>query len=246
MVEQPVGVSFGQLLKSARTAKGSDLRELSDKTKISLKVLRQIENEDHGGLPDPAYVKGFLRLYAAAVNVDEEETVRSYLKSRLEYERMAAMSAAGYSNGGRFWVNMLISVGALGIVIALSMYMISDAGIPKRAEEPPEYPVETVSEPAPPSEPGTQKSQQDKSPSGKALESWILEVAAVDDTWLKVIIDDQASREYKLKKNERLELMAGERFNVLIGNSAAVKLNLNGNPVTFPAKNGQIVTLDLP
>ncbi len=246
MTTEQIHVSFGQFLKSARKTSGIDLHALSEKTKISLKVLRQIESEEHGALPDPAFVRGFLRLYAAAVGVDGDRTIELYWKSRGEYERMLAMTGDGYSNGGRFWMNMLLSLGALGGIMALSMVIISDSGIPKRVVEPLDYSVEAVS-PSDFPDPGGESATGVETPSeSAAMKKMILTVNAVEETWLKVIIDEQAAKEYKLKRGERLELLGGVRFNLMIGDAAAVKLALNGNPVVFHAKSGQLVALDLP
>ena len=73
-----------------------------------------------------------------------------------------------------------------------------------------------------------------------------LQVTALEDTWLKVIIDDKESNEYSLKSGDRIELEAGSGYNLLIGNAAGLEILLNDTPVSVPGKRGQVVTIHLP
>ena len=73
-----------------------------------------------------------------------------------------------------------------------------------------------------------------------------LQVTALEDTWLKVIIDDQESNEYSLKSGDRIELKAASGYDLLIGNAGGLKIVLNDTPVSIPGENGQVVTIHLP
>lgn len=238
--------SFGQYLQSARKAAGLDIDGLSAKTKISSQVIRQIENEDHDHLPDPAFVKGFLRLYAVMTGCDGHKAVDLYLESRARHEKEMALRS-GRQNGGRFWVNMLISLGALGGIMVLSLYMIPDSGPPKRVEESLDYSIETMAlSQAPVSTVASEDEPEADQAPAPPVKKWLLGVHAVEETWLKILVDDKPSKEYRLKRGDRLELAAAEYFNLLLGSATGAKLTLNGKPVTIQGKSGQIVNLDLP
>ncbi len=73
-----------------------------------------------------------------------------------------------------------------------------------------------------------------------------LKLVAVEPTWLKIIADDQVPQEYSMDTGDTLKLEAQDRFNLLIGNAAGVRLTFNGKPVAVPGKRGQVVTLQLP
>ena len=75
-------------------------------------------------------------------------------------------------------------------------------------------------------------------PPGKGPEKLLLGVVAVEDTWMKVVIDDRASREYSLKPGESLALEATSTLNLLIGNAGGVQLKLNGKPLDKTGKSG--------
>jgi len=67
--------SFLKELKSLREKKNLPLEEISDKTRINLKFLQQIESGEIDFLP-PAYVKAFIKTYAKYVGMNVEVTVR--------------------------------------------------------------------------------------------------------------------------------------------------------------------------
>jgi hypothetical protein len=66
---------IGESLRRARSDRGLGLEEVSDATKIRVRYLRALENEDWGALPAPAYARGFLRTYASYLGLDADVLV---------------------------------------------------------------------------------------------------------------------------------------------------------------------------
>lgn len=62
-------------LKKAREGANFSLQDISDRTKISLRFLAAIENDDFSALPGRVYIYGFTRAFARAVGLDEESLV---------------------------------------------------------------------------------------------------------------------------------------------------------------------------
>jgi len=69
---------FGRYLRTHRRSKGISLEVVSQKTKITVASLKQLEDEALDKLPAPAFVKGFIHAYAEVVGVDAREAVRRY------------------------------------------------------------------------------------------------------------------------------------------------------------------------
>ena len=65
----------GQLLKSRRIAKGLSLQEVSAILKISLPILKAIEEGDVSKLPAKAFLRGFIHSYANYLKLDLEEVM---------------------------------------------------------------------------------------------------------------------------------------------------------------------------
>ncbi|MBJ6723211.1 helix-turn-helix domain-containing protein [Geomesophilobacter sediminis] len=72
------GAAIGPLLKNAREAKGVQLEEASRVTKIGKNYLSAIEEGAFEKLPNPAYLKGFLRLYATYLGLSGDDIIARY------------------------------------------------------------------------------------------------------------------------------------------------------------------------
>lgn len=73
-----------------------------------------------------------------------------------------------------------------------------------------------------------------------------LTIDTIEETWLKIIVDDQRPKQYRLYPGDHIELEGARNFNLLIGNAAGVRLDLNGKAVTLSGKSGQVVNILLP
>ena len=71
---------IGARLNQARTMANLALQDIADSTKISLRFLAAIENDDFSALPGRVYIFGFTRAFARAVGIDEESLVAALEK----------------------------------------------------------------------------------------------------------------------------------------------------------------------
>lgn len=69
---------LGNLLREAREKKSLSLEQAEADTRIRYKFLVALENEDYAALPAPAYVKGFLKTYAAYLGLDPQQVLALY------------------------------------------------------------------------------------------------------------------------------------------------------------------------
>jgi transcriptional regulator with XRE-family HTH domain len=68
---------FAEQLRKARLKKGVSLQQIAARTRIDFKFLEAIDNGNFGFLPD-LYVKAFIKQYAKAIDLDEQETIKKY------------------------------------------------------------------------------------------------------------------------------------------------------------------------
>jgi len=66
---------IGARLNHARLMANLALQDIADRTKISLRFLSAIENDDFSALPGRVYIVGFTKAFARAVGLDEESLV---------------------------------------------------------------------------------------------------------------------------------------------------------------------------
>ncbi len=242
--------SFGRYLKGCRLAKGIDLFVLSDDLKISTDILQALENEDFSRIPESVYAKGFLRAFANAVDADADIVIHNYAEQMANLDTAQAAESGQEKENGRFWFKLVISVSAMLLLMTITIFTYYKTVSPDKLR----------SSPAVKKEPAD---GEDRSPSGlssgeirkpktaianteKRSEALLLTIDTLEETWIKIIIDNQKPSEYTLQAGDYLELGAISRYNLLIGNATGVKLFLNGNPVPVPGEQGEVVTIEIP
>lgn len=67
--------SFGVYLRQLREAKGISMEEIASQTKINIKYLKALEENDLGKLPNAVFAKGFIRSYARCLALEENEVL---------------------------------------------------------------------------------------------------------------------------------------------------------------------------
>lgn len=69
---------LGEVLRAAREAKGADLAQVERETKIRQRYLSALELGEYRELPGAVYTRGFLRNYAAFLDLDPEYLIDLY------------------------------------------------------------------------------------------------------------------------------------------------------------------------
>ncbi|MGD9045231.1 MAG: DUF4115 domain-containing protein [Desulfobacterales bacterium] len=237
--------SFGRYLQSIRLEKKISLEKISEETRIAIGNLRLIEKEDLEALPAEVFVRGFLRAFARAVGADAEEAVRLY-QARLNMENELA-DAGSFSGRSSLkpWLDLVLSVVALLCLVTLSLYGVSYFQKPGHHSETAEtHAASGDKEAALPRKIPVSNTQKDAA--AKPPEKWVLQITALENTWVKVIIDDKDAKEYNLSSGDHLEVEASAGYNLLIGNAGGLELKLNGEPVPISGKDGEVVSIQLP
>lgn len=71
---------LGEYLKQKRIDKNYTLEKLSQKTKISVNILKAIETNDYANMPSAAYIKGFVTSYVKVLGIPLDEAI-----NKMEY-----------------------------------------------------------------------------------------------------------------------------------------------------------------
>lgn len=77
------------------------------------------------------------------------------------------------------------------------------------------------------------------------LETKKLTIACQERTWVRIIIDGTETKEFMLNPEEVVMLNAKDRFDILIGNAAGVKLIYNGKDVGLTGQAGEVKHINL-
>ena len=79
--------TLGELLRSARSAKNYSLEDIARITKIEIKHIRALENNDYDSLPHSTFTKGFIRSYAKTVGKNPDELIAIYRRDSFDQPR---------------------------------------------------------------------------------------------------------------------------------------------------------------
>ena len=84
---------LGEVLRTAREAKGVDLTRVERDTKIRERYLSALERGEYRELPGAVYTKGFLRNYGAYLGLDPEYLIDLYRLEATGRHRRAPRAA---------------------------------------------------------------------------------------------------------------------------------------------------------
>ena len=237
--------SFGRYLQSMRLEKKISLEKVSEETRIAVSNLQLIEKEALEALPDKVFVKGFLRSYARAIGADGDDAIELY-EARLNMESRLTDAGRFSPRSSLFaWRNLILSITTILAVVALTLYGVSYFQSRMPQPETGKTPASSEHSQAALPRPETESNVK-KVATLKPLKKLVLHITAVDNTWIKVIIDNKDSKEYNLLSGEKLELEASAEFNLLIGNAGGLELEFNGEPIKIAGKAGEVVNIQLP
>jgi len=74
--------SFGEELKKEREARNIPLEEIAEATKIHIKFLKAIEEDNFEILPGEFFIGNFIKAYANYLGLDEREVLNRYYDAR--------------------------------------------------------------------------------------------------------------------------------------------------------------------
>lgn len=237
------GGSFGEWLRRQREMREISLRDIADRTKISLRYLEAMEADRFDLLPAPIFAKGFLREYARYVGLSPDEVVNHYLAVHQPEEldqpgdaTLIAMERKRKKKGRSWtWGLFLLLAGALLLaLVALVSWMVD-----KQDKQPAAAPPQ-VSAPQPAPRPVT--APPPAAPEGpKAPLEVTLDFSG--ECWVKVVVDGKSPIEEIHVQGESMQLEAQQSIAVRLGNAGAAEIQVNGYPFEFDNSPGKAVDL---
>ena len=70
---------FGAMLRAAREAQGISLGDMAVRSRLSVAQVRALEEEDVAALPEPVYVRAFIRGCAHSLGLDPQALSEDYM-----------------------------------------------------------------------------------------------------------------------------------------------------------------------
>jgi cytoskeletal protein RodZ len=246
--------NLGQELRREREQRTVSIKDFSNRTKISLRVLEALEKGDAQFLPEPFFIKSILRAYAKEFGLPEDHFYASYLKDtspetgpekaseRTAPEPPAPTPSAGKRRAKPSRRRVAPALGLAGLILvvaAAAAYIFFLKGqrspapvIPIPKPETPSLPAVSASELPPVVEAGS-------IPDGADLK---LELRFSADTWIQVAADGIIQLDGIRKAGERSTCTAKKEFILQTGNAGGFALSLNGLALNPLGAKGAVLT----
>ncbi|MEA2599938.1 MAG: hypothetical protein QOF89_930 [Acidobacteriota bacterium] len=243
--------SFGDWLRRQREMREISLRDIADRTKISLRYLEAMEADRFDLLPAPIFAKGFLREYARYVGLSPDDVVNHYLSVKHPEELEAASREdtkvtrvkpkpldPGQPPVRRNWSYglLLALVGLILLVLVAAAAWFAD----RRHEQPSssrQAPPLAAAPPAPAPRPAASTPVPPPQPAAP------LEVSLdfTQDCWVSALIDGKNRLAEQRVQGEALQLEAEKSIVLTLGNAGGVEVQVNGYPLELGKKRGDVV-----
>lgn len=252
--------AIGACLREAREAQGKSLDEAASITRIGKNYLLAIEGGMFDKLPNTAYVKGFLRIYARYLGLSDNEVVARFEESMVPAAGRPAETAPPR---GKTRVDVakdrprgqwLAPAVLLILVLTIALFMGKKDSDEKKSL-PPALSEQTAVAPLQP--PRTSATTAGRIPSapppqatapapggeggGKGI---ILKLKVNQDSQLNITIDDVISQPYDLKAGDLIEWKAEKSFTLDLSNAGGIEAEFNGKQLKAfgePGKSAHIV-----
>jgi cytoskeletal protein RodZ len=261
-VSQKTG-GFGEALKEARLKAGFDLRRLSDVTRIQIRYIEALEDEDWGSVPKGVIGRGFVRLLCREIGADCTGLLEKYRVSRGEdplahlahytdsddemdmtYGKEKLPAFGKMFNRGALYLAGIAAV--LLVIIGVVLWIWSPWSKGEPAEGKAGKPVAEAAAPPEasakqetPATPGEQAAQ----PATPAPN--VLEITAAAKTWIVIEGDGIENQKIELAENETRKFETS-KVKLTFPDDGAVQLRWNGAGLKTPQKTGGEVQVRFP
>jgi cytoskeleton protein RodZ len=245
----------GATLRRARNAKQLTLEQVAERTKVSVSVLKALENNDVDRLPARVYARGFLRAYAKEVGLDPGETVNEYFQ---QFEDEPSIGLADDADSGASRDLQVepetrrgLPVGTLAAVALLAgaIYFVFVA--PRTSSSRTDRAAASATRgdaapaattPQPPPAPAVAPAVAVQT---EPVDGLRVDLAAQGECWISATADGKQAVARLFKPGEQHTIDATNQLVLRVGDPGALKLSINGAAGRPLGAAGQPVTVQI-
>ena len=227
--------SFGDKLRRERDLRGISLREIAERTKISVRFLQALEEDRVDVLPGGLFPRAFVKQYALFLGLDAEKTVADFVAAHGEAppeRRRPPLRSGGCrcrsarSSSPSWWSWRSPSP--------------SGAGARPSAPGPSRRPRRSRRRPpcCPPT--GCTRRPRLAPASAAASDSLVLTMTAQQDCWVEVRADGQTVVNRVLAEGESQTFEARGEIVLSVGNAGGLSIRVNDRPALPLGRSGEV------
>jgi cytoskeletal protein RodZ len=249
--------NLGSNFKKARESLGIPIEKIAAETRISVRFLTAIENEEFRVLPGGIFNRGFIRAYAEHVGLNPDAVLADYDRMGLTPEEPVEALRTVERESRKNTERHLYPVAAVLLAVLIIGYYVATRGgpveeaqtaevqdsRPAEAAPAPETKKETpaiVAEPAPPTTPATTPppaataavppapQPTTGNSSSPSAPPLVLDVDITALSWIKVIADGTITLNGELPAGTSRRFTANNSIVLSVGNAGGTNVRING------------------
>ena len=231
--------NFGERLKRERELREVSPNEIVVATRISLRFLEALENEDWDRLPGGIFNRGFVRAIARYLGLDEEDLLAEYDLAHGDQSEAQPATESRIPTPPR-WIVAVLALGALAVIaagVAVGVYGWRRYSAYRHAKQVSAVTAQSHSTAQPASLPAGDPPQANSA----ALD---LSVSTSSATRIRIVADGKVAIDSEVPAGQNRHFSAETAFQVTAADSSAVLLELNGQTmprIGSPGASGTIV-----
>jgi cytoskeleton protein RodZ len=227
--------SFGDKLRRERDLRGISLREIAERTKISVRFLQALEEDRIDMLPGGLFPRAFVKQYALFLGLDAEKTVADFVAAHGEAPpelRKAAPPAR----------RMPVSLGQvfLAVVAVLAVALTLRRGGQAERARPEPTPAAIAAAPAVLPTDRVYPSPTAAPTSTTSSDGLVLTMTAQQDCWVEVRADGETVVNRVLAEGESQTFEAQGEIVLSVGNAGGLSLRVNDRPALPLGRSGEV------
>jgi cytoskeleton protein RodZ len=240
---------IGNTLREARVRRSITLQQVEEDTKIRVKYVQAMENEDFDVMPGATFVKGFLRTYSEYLSLDPEVMLDEYrsrgAKSAEIQEPFGGVSMLGSPRGHR-GRNTVVLVAVICLLVLGVIWILGRGGDSQPSTKPGAL---GITSPSP--SPSASESAKPQKTTKPVVKGELRVTVPRGESWLEVRKDGATGTVLfsGTVKKGKTRVFVGDVLWLRLGNPSAVRLRVEGrkiapsdsvDPVDYIIKNGKL------
>ncbi len=228
-------VEIGHLLQTTREIQGHSLEEMAAKTLIRASLLAAIEQGDCPSLPEPVYLRGLIRRYAEAMDLDGQMLASQLLTPPEPQPNQWQDSPAAQLRPLHLYVTYVVLL--VAAISGLSYLLRRNA--PELLVLPSLDPLSQSQVERPVNQPAVASADQ-SAPTRPPASPIEVEMTLTSASWLRVVTDGTTEFEGILQPGDTRLWQAKQALTIRAGNAGGVMVSYNNNPVAPLGKPGMV------
>jgi len=244
---------IGNTLREARVRRSITLQQVEEDTKIRVKYVQAMENEDFDVMPGATFVKGFLRTYSEYLSLDPVVMLDEYrsrgVKTGEIQEPFGGVSMLGAPRGHR-GRNTVVFVAVICLLVLGVIWMLGRGGDTPPSTKPGALGITSPS-PSPSPSPSASTPATPQKTAKPVVKGELRITARSGESWLEVREDGSAGAVLfsGAVKKGNTRVFVGDVLWLRLGNPSAVRLRVegrkiapsdSGGPIDYIVRNGKL------